>query len=134
MHLLFCHSLKKLLPSGWRLKPIFVELFGLKQLGLRSGLYGPGDKLTVHYLFERTLPPDLENLLCAQALVFNKIVHKEEYRAPNIPFPHLADEARAASLVNRLSFEQCNSLFSEVRDQPVDKAIALVRQQTAQEP
>ena len=41
---------------------------------------------------------------------------------------HLADEARAAALVNHLSFEQCRKLFFEIRDQSVNAAIAMVRE------
>lgn len=128
IHLLLCHLLHKRIPSGWTLKPIFVELSGLKQLGISSGLFGPGDKLTVHYLFGRTLPSEIAHLLCARTLIFMKIVNKEEYSDTSTPFPHLADEARAAALVNHLSFEQCRKLFFEIRDQSVNAAIAMVRE------
>ena len=62
MHLLLFHHLRNLMPPGWSIKAIFVEHRGLQALGLKSGLYGPGDKLTVHYLFNRTLPSEAANL------------------------------------------------------------------------
>lgn len=127
MHLLLYHNLRTLVPPGWSLKPVFVEHLGLKQLGVTSGLYGPGDQLTVHYLFKHQLEAELADLLCARTLVFMKIVRKNEYSGQIGPFPHLHDEARAAALVNQLSFEQCRRLFWKIRDRSVEAAASLVR-------
>jgi hypothetical protein len=126
MHLLLFHHLRSLMPPGWSIKPVFVEHYGLNALGLKSGLYGPGDKLTVHYLFNRTLPPETADLLCARTLVFMKIVHKEEFPDRQGPFPHLRNENRAAALVNRLSFSRCRELFTQIRDKTEEEALALV--------
>ena len=126
MHLLLYHHLRRLFPPGWSIKPVFVEHQGLRALGLKTGLYGPGDKLTVHYLFKRTLPPGLADLLCARTLVFMKIVHKEEYADQQGPYPHLRDEGQAMALVNQLSFSQCRKLFMEIRDKSEKEAFALV--------
>ncbi len=128
MHLLLYHNLRPLVPPGWSLKPVFVEHLGLKQLEVTSGLYGPGDQLTVHCLFKRQLEAELANLLCARTLVFMKIVRKDEYSGQNGPFPHLQDEAQAAALVNQLSFEQCRQLFWKIRDLPVEAATGLVHE------
>lgn len=127
MHLLLFHQLRRLMPPGWSIKPVFVEHQGLKALGLREGLYGPGDRLTVHYLFNRTLPVELADLLCARTLVFMKIVHKEEFADQQDPYPHLRDEGRAMALVNQLSFSLCQKLFMEIRDKSEKEAFALVR-------
>jgi hypothetical protein len=126
MHLLLFHHLRRLMPPGWSIRPVFVEHQGLQALGLKTGLYGPGDKLTVHYLFNRRLPRELEDLLCARTLVFMKIVRKEEFADQQGPYPHLRDEGRAMALVNRLSFSQCRKLFMEIRDKSEQEAFTLV--------
>ncbi|MEJ2135060.1 MAG: hypothetical protein P8X86_07440 [Desulfofustis sp.] len=128
MHLLLYHNLRPLVPPDWSLKPVFVEHRGLQQLGLKSGLYGPGDQLTVHCLFQRQLQAEHADLLCARTLVFMKIVGQDEYSGQNGLFPHLRDEARAASLVNKLSFEQCRLLFGKIRDRSAAAAADLVRE------
>ena len=126
MHLLLFHQLRRLMPSGWSIKPVFVEHRGLQTLGLKSGLYGPGDKLTVHYLFNRRLPFKVADLLCARTLVFMKIVHKEEFMIQQGPYPHLKNEGRAAALVNQLSFSQCRELYLKIRDQTEKEAFQTV--------
>jgi hypothetical protein len=126
MHLLLYRHLRRLMPPGWSIKPVFVEHRGLQTLGLKSGLYGPGDKLTVYYLFNRTLPSALADLLCARTLVFMKIVHKEEFSDQQAAYPHLKNEGRAAALVNRLSFSQCRELFLKIRDKTDKEAFRMV--------
>ena len=126
MHLLLFHHLRRLMPPGWSIKPVFVEHRGLQALGLKSGLYGPGDKLTVHYLFNRKLVPEVADLLCARTLVFMKIVHKEEFADQQGPYPHLKNEGRAAALVNQLSFSQCRELFLMIRDKTEEEAFHTV--------
>ena len=133
MHLLLHHYLRKLVPSGWSLKPVFVELSGLRQLGIKSGLYAPGDQLTVYYLFQRALPQDVADLLCARALIFMNIVHKDEYADQDEAFPHLLNEAQAAALVNRLSFQQCRRLFREIRDQVAGTAFTTVKAEVSKQ-
>ncbi|MBT8346725.1 MAG: hypothetical protein KJO28_10540 [Desulfofustis sp.] len=126
MHLLLFHHLRRLMPPGWSIKPVFVEIEGLNALGLKSGLYGPGDKLTVHNLFNRTLPPEVANLLCARTLIFMKIVHKEEFPEQQGPYPHLRNESRAVALVNQLSLSSCRELFMQIRDKTEKEAFTLV--------
>ena len=126
MHLLLFHHLRRLMPPGWSIKAVFVEHQGLQALGLKTGLYGPGDKLTVHYLMNRTLPLEVADLLCARTLVFMKIVHKDEFADHNGAYPHLRNEGRAMALVNQLSFSQCQKLFMEIRDVSEKEAFALV--------
>ena len=126
MHLLLFHHLRRLMPPDWSIKAVFVEHRGLQALGLKTGLYGPGDKLTVHYLLNRTLPSELADLLCARTLVFMKIVHKDEFADHNGAYPHLRDEGRAMALVNQLSFSQCRNLFLEIRDKSEKEAFAIV--------
>lgn len=127
MHLLLYHSLRSQLPKGWSLSPVFMEHQGLKSMGLKSSLYGPGDKLTIHYLFKHRLAADYEDLLCARTLLFMKIVHKEEINGAESPFPHLRDESEAITLVNQLSYPQCRRLFFDIRDKPAEEAKELIR-------
>ena len=127
MHLLLYHYLREFLSPDWSLKPVFTEVNGLQSLGLKSGLYGPGDKLTVHYLFNRSPPEEAVSLLCGRTLIFMKIVHKEELADQGSLFPHLQNETRAAALVNRLSLDQCRELFWKLRDLSEEAALEMVK-------
>ena len=111
MHLLLFRYLRGALPSDWSVHPVFVENQALRELGCRSGLYSPGDVLTAHYLLDHTVSDERQDLLCARALIFMKIIEKEEYSGWQNDFPHLRNDWRANQLVSRLSHQDCETLF-----------------------
>ena len=50
----------------------------LKSLGISRHLYGPGDILTLRYILRPGQPDPMEELLAARALIYNKLILKEE--------------------------------------------------------
>jgi hypothetical protein len=113
MHLLLFRYLRSALPSDWSVHPVFVENQVLQKLGCRSGLYSPGDVLTAHYLLDHTTSADYQDLLSARALIFMKIIEKEEYSGWQNDFPHLRNDWRANQLVRQLSYQDCETLSAQ---------------------
>ena len=113
MHLLLYRYLRDSVPGAWSIRPIFVEHGVLKKSGSRAGLFGPGDLLTAHYLLGTALPAQHLSLLAARALIFMKIIEKDEMNDWEKDFPHLNNETMANRLVNGLSYEHCKSLFEK---------------------
>ena len=85
---------------------------------------GPGDVLTLHYVFHDRLPAARAGLLAARSLIAVQLVAREEL-APeaDAPFPHCADDGLVNRLVDRLDLEQCRRLHARIRGQ--DRATAL---------
>lgn len=127
MHLLLFQYLRGLLPSDWLVRPVFVELRALQELGCRAGLYSPGDVLTAHYLLDHAISVEQQDLLTARALIFMKIVEKEEFTNWHDHFPHLRNECRANRLVSRLSYDHCKGLFAETKEMSTDRTFQLVQ-------
>ena len=53
--------------------------------------------------------------MCAQALIYSKIVIKEEKSSGDGEFPHARNEIRSITAVKKLSIEKCRILFHRVR-------------------
>ncbi len=115
MHLLLFRYLRSALPSGWSVHPVFVENRALQAIGCRSGLYSPGDVLTAHYLLNHPVSDEHQSLLCGRALIFMKIIGKEEYTGWHNDFPHLRNDWRASQLVSRLSHQECETVFARMK-------------------
>lgn len=89
--------------------------------------YPPGDILTLRYIFREKENEKLENLLSARALIYIMIIEKEEMLPKeNVKTPHLLDEIRAVELVNKLSFQDCERIYSEIRFKSREKALKTV--------
>jgi hypothetical protein len=114
------YSLKRLLQrQASRPTPVrSVSLAGdvLKRLGRKGHLYGPGDLLTLLYIFHPEMKEsDQEFLLAARALIYSKIVIKEELSADVMPYPHLQDELLCIEATRSLSPNACRQLFARIR-------------------
>jgi hypothetical protein len=87
----------------------------VNQLGRKCHLFGPGDLLTLLYVFHPNLDGARHALLAARALIYNKVVVKEEQVPEKTAYPHTLDEIQSIALVNRLSMEDCRRLFEVTR-------------------
>jgi hypothetical protein len=126
IHLFLIKALAQQLDARVHLRPKFVLASrSLPALG-RPRPLGPGDLLTLHYIFGGGISPQKETLLAARSLIHIQLLTKSEL-APNAdPTPHLTDEIRAARLSGRLSFEDCAVLYPQVRRAPPEVAIEAV--------
>lgn len=113
IHTYLGHLLHKNL-SGWLLKERFIENEIISHLELEGSILNPGDQLTLCYIFGEEISRKRENLLCAQSLIYTKIIHKEEIDDKTRSFPHLRNEISSINLVKSLDLEECRRLFSEI--------------------
>lgn len=92
----------------------------------RRRLIPPGDLLTFRHLLGAPRDPALENLLAARAVVYNRLMEKEETFESASPCPHLDAEALVLGLIGGLDTEQCRNLFERIRHMSVHDSLNLV--------
>jgi hypothetical protein len=115
IHYPLWRELKRLLPAGYPLGVHFLMAGPLPAMGRRGHLYGPGDLLTLHYRFHPRRRFREEDLLAARALIYSKLILKEEIVAADTPYPHTRDEWQVGATVARLSLEECRRLYPRIR-------------------
>ncbi len=113
LYLVFC--LRRLLEGAARVKPRFLLAPLARPPIGRPRPLGPGDLLTLHYLFGRHLPSEQEALLAARSLIYVQLLVKEELEPGEDPTPHLNDEIAAWRLTRSLSLADCSRLYPRVR-------------------
>jgi hypothetical protein len=127
IHYPLLQELKRRLAADYPLTVTFLMADAVRAMGFRGHLYGPGDLLTLLYRFHPGCSSGREDLLAARALVYNKLITKEEIADTAEPFPHTRDELKAGAIVRTLSLEDCRRLFPAVRRVPTDSARDMVR-------
>ncbi len=126
IHLFLIKALARRLNGRVRLKPKFVLASrALPALG-RPRPLGPGDLLTLHHIFGGKIAPDRENLLAARSLIHIQLLNKSELPPGADPTPHLTDEIQAVRLSSRLSLEDCEALYPQIRRAPPEEALAVL--------
>ena len=116
MHYSLYPLLRHRLPKKVQIKPIFLAHKVLKTLGQKGHLFGPGDQLTLTYIFH----PDIrgtqrEALLAGRSLIYTKLIEKEELSADLKTFPHVRNERACIQTVNLLTLDDCGRLFPLIR-------------------
>jgi hypothetical protein len=115
IHYPLWHELRRRLPTGFPLRVHFLMTNAVRKLGYRCHLFGPGDLLTLHYRFHPRRRFQTEGLLAARALIYNKLILKEEIAADAHTYPHTRDELEVASVTDQLSLDDCRRLYPWVR-------------------
>ena len=116
MHYPLVRLLRHRLFEKVQINAIFEADDALKSFGQKGHLYGPGDRLTLLYVYH----PGINNtpgekLLAARSIIYSKIVKKEERTDDLNTFPHLRDELDCIRITKQLSIEDCRRLFPLVR-------------------
>jgi hypothetical protein len=114
IHLLLRRLLIKSLPKGWRLRIHDIDGEALKMLNLQGSLFSPGDELTLDYILGRSVSQQQWQLCCAQALIYSKIIIKEEISSGDGEFPHTHNEIRSIAAVKELTIDKCRILFQRI--------------------
>jgi hypothetical protein len=92
------------------MQPVF------RKLGCKRRNMGPGDILTLYYALNLPIKKDLANLLSARSLIYTQLIQTQEMLPDqNNMTPHSLDEALINRLVDRLGFEDCKTIYSEIR-------------------
>jgi hypothetical protein len=94
----------------------------------RRRLIPPGDLLTFRHLLGTQRDYDREALLSARAVVYNRLMEKEETFDSASPYPHMEAEALVLQIVGSLDIEQCRTLFGRIRHMGVHESLALALQ------
>jgi hypothetical protein len=127
MHYPLWRLLRRQIDESTRLRLFFLtdEVKGLT--GHRKHRYSPGDKLTLLYIFHPLYTESKwENLLAARSLIYSKITAKNELTADLASWPHLRDELNCIQITNRLSLDDCRSLYPLVRRSDTQQAQRIV--------
>jgi hypothetical protein len=115
IHYPMWRELRRQLPSGYPIHICFLMDKSVRSMGYRRHLYGPGDLLTLLYRFHPGRKFKEEDLLAARALVYNKLIKKEEMIETDIPYPHTRDELEVGSITAHLSLTDCRRLYPHIR-------------------
>jgi hypothetical protein len=89
---------------------------------------GPGDILTLHYVFHNKVREDMADLLAARSLIYIKLIKKEELLPGKSRTPHIEDEIEVNRLVDRLNFKQCRELFERIRLSKRQQAVEMAKE------
>ena len=129
MHYALYPMLKKQMPKPVQLSPVFLAHEALKTLGVNERhLFGPGDQLTLMYLFHPNIKGTLkEALLAARALIYTKLIEKEEMSVDLKTFPHVRNELDCIRTVKALTLNDCQRLFPLIRRVKTADARLIVR-------
>jgi hypothetical protein len=126
IHYFLWRMLRRNVEDSVTVRPHFLMGGVLKSLDISRHLYGPGDILTLHYLLRPEFPGPMEDLLAARALIYNKLIRKEEMASPDEPYPHMRDELQVIEVVKQLTLKNCADLFPQVRKVTTDEARAVI--------
>jgi hypothetical protein len=111
----------------YQVRPVFLDRMVLSDAGLRHHLYSPGDLLTLFYILHpRHTRKEKEKLLAARAIIYSKIIQKQENTENSNRFYHLRDEMTCIRLVKNLTVENCRELFGKMRHTATDEALEIV--------
>ena len=108
-------DLKRRLPAGYPLRVTFLLADAVREMGYRDHLYAPGDLLTLLYRFHPNHRSRRADLLACRALIYNKLIAKEEIVKADHPYPHTLDELQAGAMVRQLSIDDCKKLYPAIR-------------------
>ena len=132
IHLLLYSLLRTKLLQNVQLNRLSIEKEAMNMVKLSGTIFSPGDRLTLMYIYGRTLRKDLWQLLCARSLIYSKIIQKEEILAAERQFPHLENEVASITAVRALSLEDCETLYGQIKRLSVDDAAAVVEKRIKQ--
>ncbi len=122
IHYPLWRELRRRLPIDYTLNLKFLMSDAARDMGYRYHQYGPGDLLTLLYMFHPNRNSPEDDKLAARALIYNKLITKEEFVENTDPYPHTRDELETAATVRNFSMEDCRRLFPEISRASTDTA------------
>jgi hypothetical protein len=127
LHVALLPDLRRRMPSAVRIFPLYLMDRAVRQLGGKQRGLGPGDLLTLIYVFRPAYEGDRADLLAARNLIHVKILKKSEMEDEDGAFPHTWDQIESNRLVAGLTYRECRALFLEIRRLATDEAKERVR-------
>ncbi len=127
IHHYLWQSLRRRLSRPHRLKARFLADDALKSVDLMGHLYGPGDQLTLLYLYHpHTVQSSRETILAARSIIYSKLIGKMEIDDNGEEFPHLRNELACIRIARQLSIEDCRFLFPRLRRSDTSEARQII--------
>jgi hypothetical protein len=127
IHYSLWQLLRQRLPKEAKVNPVFLPHKALKSFGENGHLFGPGDQLTLRYIFHPNIRTTLKDeLLAARSLIYTKLIEKEELLSDLKTFPHVRNELDCIRAVKLLNLRDCGRLFPLIRGIKTEKARKLV--------
>jgi len=105
-----------------------VDQKALRKLGTSGNLFSPGDELTLYHQMQNSNQSSQTKLLAARALIYNKIVCKEEITESTSLYPHVQNEYESIRFANTLSYKDCEKVFSAIRFLSTQRSLEYVEQ------
>lgn len=102
-----------------------------RRLG-RKQLLGPGDALTLLFVFHPSIRGPLVELWAARSLIHIKLLHKDEMEPVHGSMPHLEDEIQAHRLTSRLSWADCQKFYPGIRGRSPEEVRMILKSYCAQ--
>jgi len=128
MHVRLWNELRCYLPKTARLDSIHLMGSVNRSIWQRRHTFGPGDLLTILYIYHPGYNDARADLLAARSLIYSKIIEKEEMVPSGEPYPHIRNEVDSIRLVSRLGLADCRKLYPRIRLVRTSKARSIVRQ------
>jgi hypothetical protein len=122
LHLRLLRELRRQLPAGTPIKPLYLLREVYRAAGQRSHLYNPGDLLTLALIFDRPPAMPRQRLLAARSLIYNQLVGKEEVLQGEDSYPDARADMAVIQLVSRLGFNDCRRLYARIAGKAPDAA------------
>lgn len=127
IHFMLWQLLRQTLPKRVKVNPVFLSHIALKAFGENGHLFGPGDQLTLRYIFHPDIRATVKDkLLAARSLIYTKLIEKEELTTNLKIFPHARDELNCIRTVKLLDLRDCSRLFPLISGIKTEKARKLV--------
>jgi len=120
--------LRREIGKGPKIKVVYLLAPVIRKLKGKRRNMGPGDILTLHYVFHNKVREDMADLLAARSLIYIKLIEKEELLPGESRTPHIEDEIEVNRLVDRLNFNQCRELFQQIRFSKREQAVEMARE------
>lgn len=128
IHYFLFKELHRLMADSYRVQPIFLNRLVLKNSEVNHHLYSPGDQLTLFYIFHpKKVNTEREKLLAARSIIYSKSIHKEENIENAKTFFHLEDEINCIRLVKKLSINDCQRLYIQIKHLHTAEARQIVK-------
>ncbi len=115
LHLRLLRALRQRLPGGAVIRPRFLLQDVYRTAVRRAHYWGPGDRLTLAFIFNRPPAAERQHLLAARSLIYNRLIIKDETAPGDDPFPDAAEEIRVIDRVDRLTLADCRRLYKRLR-------------------
>jgi len=134
IHYALLGKLRKTLAGQAQLKPVFLMAPIVKPILGKRIAFGPGDILTLLYIYHPRFRKQEADLLAARSMVFVKLLQKEELEDIAGAYPHIHNEVATLRTVNALSFNDCKNLYPHIRLAKTEKARSIVENYRRRKP